>query len=387
MRVSTIMLCDLVLQEDGIRAAARRSGAPPSTVTAALQRLEAELSIPLVRRSGGKLAFSIQSEQMRSALTRLAVLCCHVYGQPPDQAIRAAQERPVTLEALFRLAEVLRAGSIRKAALHMNIGQPQLTRDLGQLEQRLGRALLLRDRRGVSATDIGIALLDIIEELQGLWTAISKTADNRFMRNLRGKSLGSVIPLGAQSEVAEVVSRMSVNWLRRYKVPLFVASATAEELLTGLDDGRYDAVLLDSAPDEPRYRVTPILTARLALYGQALPASLDSPELAKVLAQNPLALQSLRSGLRQKTTQFLDDFFGPDWRQQFQLMEIDSVPITLNMVVNHGVISVLPAAVSPPEGHRLHSLILPDTYLQTLALISRPDPQSQRFIQQLQELS
>ena len=324
---------------------------------------------------------------MRSALTRLAVLCCQVYGQPPDQAIRAAQERPVTLEALFRLAEVLRAGSIRKAALHMNIGQPQLTRDLGQLEQRLGRALLLRDRRGVSATDIGIALLDIIEELQGLWTAISKTADNRFMRNLRGKSLGSVIPLGAQSEVAEVVSRMSVNWLRRYKVPLFVASATAEELLTGLDDGRYDAVLLDSAPDEPRYRVTPILTARLALYGQALPASLDSPELAKVLAQNPLALQSLRSGLRQKTTQFLDDFFGPDWRQQFQLMEIDSVPITLNMVVNHGVISVLPAAVSPPEGHRLHSLILPDTYLQTLTLISRPDPQSQRFIQQLQELS
>ena len=77
-------------------------GAPPSTVTAALQRLEAELSIPLVRRSGGKLAFSIQSEQMRSALTRLATLCCRVYGQPPDQAIRAAQERPVTLEAVWR---------------------------------------------------------------------------------------------------------------------------------------------------------------------------------------------------------------------------------------------------------------------------------------------
>ena len=39
------------------------------------------------------------------------------------------------------------------------------------------------------------------------------------------------------------------------------------------------------------------------------------------------------------------------------------------------------------ELRRLHSLILPDTYLQTLTLISRPDPQSQRFIQQLQELS
>ncbi len=380
------MLCDLVLREDGIRAAARQSGAPPSTVTAALQRLEAELSIPLVRRSGGNLAFSIQSEQMRNALTRLATLCQRIYGLPPDQAMQAALERPVTLEALFRLAEVLRAGSIRKAALRMNIGQPQLTRDLRQLEQRLGRALLLRGPRGVTATGAGIALLDIIEELHEIWTAISKTADHSFMRNLRGKSLGAVIPLGAQSEVSELVSRASVNWLRRYRVPLFVASATAEELLAGLDDGRYDAVLLDSAPDEPRYRVTPILTARLALYGQALPHSLDSPDLAGVLAQNPLALQSLRSGLRQKTTQFLDDFFGPDWRRQFQLMEIDSVPITLNMVMNHGVISVLPAAMNLPRDARLRSLVLPDAYLQTLTLISRPDRQSQRFTRQLQEL-
>ncbi len=386
MRLSTIMLCDLVLQEDGIRAAARRSGAPPSTVTAALQRLEAELSIPLVRRSGGSLAFSIQSEQMRSALTRLAALCCDVYAQPPDQAIRAALERPVTLGALFRLTEVLRAGSIRKAALRMSNGQPQLTRDLGQLEQRLGRSLLLRGRRGVTATGIGIALLDTIEELHEIWAAISKTADNRFMRNQRGKSLGSVIPLGAQSEVAELVSRISINWLRRHRVPLFVGSATAEELLTGLDDGRYDAVLLDSAPDEPRYLVTPILTARLALYGQALPASLDSPDLPEVLARHPMALQSLRSGLRQRTTRFLDDFFGPDWRQQFQLMEIDSIPITLNMVMNHGVISILPAMLNLPEGGPLRSLVLPDAYLQTLALISRADPQSQRFTGHLQEL-
>ena len=130
----------------------------------------------------------------------------------------------------------------------------------------------------------------------------------------------------------------------------------------------------------------PLLTSRLALYGQMLPPSLSSPELTDVLARHPMALQSLRSGLRQKTTQFLDDFFGTDWRQKFQLMEIDSVPITLNMVAYHGVISVLPAALSVPAGGQMRSLILPEAYLQTLSLISRQDAQSQRFTRQLQEL-
>lgn len=386
MRLSTIILSNLVLQENGIRAAARYSGAPPSTVTVALQRLEAELSIPLLRRSGGGLAFSVQSEQTRASLMRLGALCASAYGLPADAAIRRSLDQPVTLEALFRLGEVLRAGSIRKAALRMNVGQPQLTRDISKLEERLCRKLLLRGSHGVTPTEDGIALLDVIDELHEIWGGISKTADNRFMRTLRGKSFGSVIPLGAQSEVSEIVSRVSLRWLDRHKAPLFVASATAEELLTGLDDGRYDAVLLDSVPNEKRYRVIPMMTARLALYGQTLPASLGSPDLADVMARHPLALQSLRSGLRQTTTRFLDDLFGTAWRQKFQLMEIDLVPITLNLVVYHGVISVLPAGLSLPAGQQLRSLILPENYLQTLSLISRQDAQSQRFVRQLQEL-
>lgn len=250
MRLSTIILSNLVLQENGIRAAARYSGAPPSTVTVALQRLEAELAIPLLRRSHGGLAFSVQAEQTRASLMRLGALCATVYGLSADDgAIRLSLDHPVTLQALFRLGEVLRAGSIRKAALRMNVGQPQLTRDISKLEERLRRKLLLRGSHGVTPTEDGIALLDVIDELHEIW-GISTTADNRFMRTLRGKSFGSVIPLGAQSEVSEIVARVSLRWLHRHKSPLFVASATAEELLTGLDDGRYDAVLLDSVPNE-----------------------------------------------------------------------------------------------------------------------------------------
>ena len=84
------MLCDLVLQEDGIRAAARRSGAPPSTVTAALQRLEAELSIPLVRRSGGKLAFS---RWRHSSAASRAQACGPSCKRMPSAASAASIER------------------------------------------------------------------------------------------------------------------------------------------------------------------------------------------------------------------------------------------------------------------------------------------------------
>lgn len=386
MRLLTIILGDLVLRENGVRAAARISGAPVSTVASALTRLEAELSLQLVRRGGGDLALSVQGEQLRGSLERLSTLCRRVYRLSPDDGLAAILTTPVTLEALFRLAGVLRAGSIRKAALEMQLGQPQLTRTISQIEQRLGRVLMERGSHGVTPTAEGLALIEVIDELQDRWSYLSRTSDNRFERGVRGRSLGSVIPSGSQSEIAEVMARISIRWLQRFPVPLFIASATAEELMTGLDEGRYDAVLLDSGTVENRYRCVPMLAGRLALYGQDLPDTLAGPELMEALSRAPLALQSLRSGLRQKTTQFLDDFCGPDWRWKIRLMEIDSVPVTLNAVLFHGAISVLPASLRLPAGASVKRLLLPADYLQSLSLISRHDARSQRFVEQIQEL-
>lgn len=386
MRLSTVILCDMVLQQNGIRAAGRLVVAPPSTVTAALARLEKELSVALVRRGPAGMSLSVQAEQIRPQLHKLALLCRKVYRLDPEAPAEGALQNPVTFEALFRLQEVLRSGSIRKAAQILRMGQPQLTRTVTQIEARLARQFLLRTPQGTRPTPAGVALMDTIEDIRTSWNRLRAASDIRFERSLRERSLGSVIPSGAHSEIADMMARVSLQWHHRYSTSLLVASATAEELLAGLDEGRFDAVLLDGETVERRYHCTPFLAGRLALFGHELPDEATDPGLLEALSRRPMAMQSLRSGLRQRSTQFLEDVCGPDWRRRIPLMEIDSVPVTLNAVLYQGVNSILPASLILPKGVDVQRRILPTGYLQSLSLISRTDAQSLRFIDRLLEL-
>lgn len=386
MRLSTILLCDTVLQCSGIRAAGRLGNASASTVAAALARLEKSLSVALVRRGQAGVSLSVQAEQIRPQLHRLAMQCRKVYRLSPEDTVEVSLQNPVTLEALFRLQEALRSGSIRKAARSLRMGQPQLTRTISHLEARLSQQFLERTAGGTQPTPAGVEMMGTIEDIRTGWDHLCTAANMRFTSDLRALSLGSVIPSGAHSEVADLLARVSLNWQRRHRNPLLVASTTAEDLLVGLDEGRFDAVLLDSATVEPRYYCRPFLASRLALYGHDLPDQVTDPGLLEALARRPIAMQSLRSGLRQRSTQFLEDFCGPDWRHRIPLMEIDSVPVTLNAVLYHGVNSILPDTFILPKGADVQRRTLPSDYLQTLSLISRTDAQSLRFIDRLQEL-
>ncbi|MCB1399928.1 MAG: LysR family transcriptional regulator, partial [Rhodobacteraceae bacterium] len=96
MRLSTVILCDMVLQQNGIRAAGRLVVAPPSTVTAALSRLEKELSVALVRRGPAGMSLSVQAEQIRPQLHKLALLCRKVYRLDAEAPAEGALQNPVT---------------------------------------------------------------------------------------------------------------------------------------------------------------------------------------------------------------------------------------------------------------------------------------------------
>lgn len=386
MRLSTIILCDLVVQQHGIRAAARQGAAPPSTIAAALGRLEKELAVALVRRDATGISLSVQAEQIRPQLHRLARLCRAVHHLGPDDPAGVALQNPVTFEALFRLQEVLRCGSIRKAAKILGMGQPQLTRTVTQIETRLARQLLERTPQGTSPTPAGVALMDAIDEICSSWTKLRAASDIRFERSLRARSLGSVIPSGAHSEIAGMMARVSLRWHRRYSGSLLVASTTAEELLNGLDSGRFDAVMLDGETSERKYSCVPFQSVRLALFGHDLPDDATDPDLIGALSRRPMVMQSLRSGLRQKSTQFLEDICGADWRRRIPLMEIDSIPVMLNAVLYQGVNSILPASVILPKGADVQRRLLPTDYVQTLSLISRTDAQSRGFVDKLLEL-
>jgi DNA-binding transcriptional LysR family regulator len=68
--------------------------------------------------------------------------------------------RRLKLQDLHVLMTVVEAGSMGKAAEHLNTVQPSISRSIAELEHALGVRLLDRHRRGVEPTECGRALLD-----------------------------------------------------------------------------------------------------------------------------------------------------------------------------------------------------------------------------------
>ncbi|EAR51145.1 transcriptional regulator [Oceanicola granulosus HTCC2516] len=70
---------------------------------------------------------------------------------------------------LFRLQAIVEEGSMRRAALHLNLTQPALTRSVQLIEERLGQPLLERHARGVEPTAFGREVLSSVMRLSRQW--------------------------------------------------------------------------------------------------------------------------------------------------------------------------------------------------------------------------
>ncbi|MEO5807937.1 LysR family transcriptional regulator [Devosia sp.] len=344
MDTLTLVLVDTVLRERSIRGAARALDRPASSLAAAIARFEDEVSVRLVERSGTALGLTLEAERLM-----------------PDIALAAARAKAlgsaaaIKLQTLERFSQVVAQGSIRRAARLIGLGQPQLTRQIAQLEFNLDCQLLTRSSDGAMPTADGIRVAAQIQSLLEIWQRISRAAGERFRKVAATVRLGSVIPLGYESEIARLLANLTANWLAgRPDVPLFVSSTTAEELVNGLRSGLFDLALLDTQFPPPDCDGVVVARTALALVGGSeideadvgvndLRSSSQTLVSALLLAA-PLAVPSPRSGLRQRINTYLEQALTEAQRDKVRLVEIDSIPVILNLVLHHGFLSVLPQA-------------------------------------------
>jgi LysR family nitrogen assimilation transcriptional regulator len=155
----------------------------------------------------------------------------------------------------------------------------------------------------------------------------------------------------------------------RPRQPLFLSSTTADDLISGLKNRRFDLILLDTDHYPTEFEGQLIGRSQLALAG---PRSLDETErqdFAALLRRYPIAVPSPRSGLRQMTDRFLEATLTPAERSRLTLVEVDSIPVIINLVLRHGHLSVLPehsvANINPPPT----LLPLYPAYQQSLSLV------------------
>lgn len=356
MDTASIVFLDRLLAEPGIREAARQLGCPPSTVMAAVRRTEEALAVRLFQPSGNGLMRTLDGERLQPIFAALAVETRRLFpGRDASKTVPM-----LGLEALHRVLTVARKGSIRAAARELGIGQPQLTRQIGHVESRTGLKLFHRSADGAIPTGSGLEWIDAARRIEDLWREVSARSGERFRRLAATVRVGSVFPLGAESSIAGLLARLSAQWrLRHPRQPLFITSMIAEELLNGVRRGLFDLVLLDLAalPEDLDGRL--LSTSPLMLVAARETAERAGGTLDNLLLTSPLALPSARSGLRQIIDRMLDRPDFARWHGKFDPVEVDSIPVILRMVEDHGFVAILPAASLPPGDERLAALPLP----------------------------
>src|SRR5262245_34597586 len=148
--------------------------------------------------------------------------------------------RRIRLRDLHILLAVVQCKSLAKAAKHLAISRPVVSRTINDLEQLLGVRLLERDRHGAEPTMYGTALLKrgttIFDELrQGV-------KDIEFLADPTAGEvrIGSTAPLAA-SFVSTIIDRLH----RRYPRMVFhVVNGNAPELRRDLEERNLDLVIL-----------------------------------------------------------------------------------------------------------------------------------------------
>ena len=144
------------------------------------------------------------------------------------------------LRSLAYFVRIAELGSITRAAAHLRLAQPALTRHVQRLEEELGTALFTRANRGVRLTEAGEKLL---ESAQRILRDVERTGDEIRAQEAHpsGRIILGVTPTLCPVLVPDLFACMREEYPR---VELKVVHAGMVRLEEFLVDGRVDLALL-----------------------------------------------------------------------------------------------------------------------------------------------
>jgi LysR family nitrogen assimilation transcriptional regulator len=170
---------------------------------------------------------------------------------PPSRNKGAAME----LRSLAYFVRIAELGSITRAAAHLHVAQPALTRHVQRLEDELNVALFTRANRGVRLTEAGQKLLDGATRIL---RDVERTGDEIRAQDAHpsGKIVLGITPTLCPVLVPDLFARMRRDYPM---IELKVMHAGMVRLEEFVIDGRVDIALLSELS---RSRL--ILSTRLA---------------------------------------------------------------------------------------------------------------------------
>ncbi|RFA10340.1 LysR family transcriptional regulator [Subtercola boreus] len=173
----------------------------------------------------------------------------------------------VNLEQLRSFVEVAQRGNFTRAAEHLHLAQPSLSRQIATLEQDLGAELFARARGGSTLTVAGESLLPLARRM--LADADSVRRELAELAGLqRGRVRLGATPTLCISLVAEVLSTFHAA---HPGIELHLSEHGSRRLLDELAAGELDLALITTsgAASADRFTVSPLLAEELVVISSA----------------------------------------------------------------------------------------------------------------------
>jgi LysR family nitrogen assimilation transcriptional regulator len=217
----------------------------------------------------------------------------------PAPAGTGTEEEAVDLKDLKYFRAIAECGTFSKAAAHLRIAQPALSRNVQKLEHDLGVQLLQRNARGVTPTEAGRVLLARTQELEQV------LEDTRGEVTRYAERPTGALRIAVQSPLSQIIVP---DLVRAYSaaypgVVLELTEGFSGDLIDSLLERQLDVAIVD-APSHPHadLRCTPLWVETLQLVcpgGDALAEQIGAgpisvPELAKLPIIMPCRKHAIR---------------------------------------------------------------------------------------------
>lgn len=158
----------------------------------------------------------------------------------------------MTVEKIRYFIEVARSSSITQAAKNLYVSQPNLSKQIAQMEAECGFALFSRNKHRLELTEAGEALYEQLQHIPDTIEAAFVRAKEISIRSAQRLSVG-VMEL---QEMSEMLMPAIADFSKQYPmVEVNLERTGFSRLRAGLDSGMYDVIVTMSfdALDMPGY--------------------------------------------------------------------------------------------------------------------------------------
>jgi len=250
------------------------------------------------------------------------------------------------LRILRYVDEVARAGSIRKAADHLNVTASAVNRRILDLEEELGAELFERTPRGVRLTAAGEVFVNYLREQDGEVERMKSQIED-----LKGMRRGTIRIACSQALALEFLPREIGEFRKRHPLVTFeVKVLDHEQAMNALATYEVDLVLVFRPPFLANFLPLMTLEQRIvAVMAEDHPLANRRTIRLRDCASYPVALAERQIGGRQ----LLEEVLARS-RLKFQLAaESNSFEMLRGLVLHAGLISFQIRIGTMPEGNKL----------------------------------